>query len=113
VTCGFEKHCDPRKKFVLEKADPRIHFALVCGSHSCPPIDIYEERKIDEELDLVSAAFINSDEVTIEKEKMIIALTPNIYLSGDRVFLGTTWRVGDIGVKRNAPSPESNHHFSE
>jgi hypothetical protein len=59
---------DLRKKFILEKADPRIHFALVCGSNSCPPIDVYEEREIDEQLDLVSASFINSDEVTIEKD---------------------------------------------
>ena len=75
VTCGFEKHCDPRKKFVLEKADPRIHFALVCGSNSCPPIDVYEERKIDEQLDLVSAAFISSDEVTIEKENNKLSMS--------------------------------------
>jgi hypothetical protein len=58
---------DERARFGLEKADPRIHFALVCGSNSCPPIDVYEESQIDEQLDLVSEAFINSDEVTIDR----------------------------------------------
>jgi hypothetical protein len=36
---------------------------------------VYEERKIDEQLDLVSAAFINSDEVTIEKENNKLKLS--------------------------------------
>jgi hypothetical protein len=27
----------------------------------------------------------------------------NVYNSWVRVFLGTAWRVGDIGVKRNTP----------
>ncbi|MBW2567525.1 MAG: DUF547 domain-containing protein, partial [Deltaproteobacteria bacterium] len=59
---------DPRKKFVVEKVDPRIHFALVCGSNSCPPIDVYEEKEIDEQLELVASGFINSEEVIVEEE---------------------------------------------
>jgi hypothetical protein len=59
---------DSRNEFVVEKVDPRIHFALVCGSRSCPPIEVYEEGEIDEQLELVSMAFINSDEVTIDRD---------------------------------------------
>jgi hypothetical protein len=59
---------DSRKKFILETADPRIHFALVCGSNSCPPIEVYEEAEIDQQLDLVSEAFINSEEVAIDRD---------------------------------------------
>jgi len=59
---------DPRKAFALEKVDPRIHFALVCGSNSCPPISVYENGQIDEQLDMASDGFVNSEEVVIEKD---------------------------------------------
>lgn len=32
---------DPRLKVALEKHEPLIHFALVCGAKSCPPIKTY------------------------------------------------------------------------
>lgn len=32
---------DPRLKIMLEKCEPLIHFALVCGAKSCPPIKTY------------------------------------------------------------------------
>ena len=32
---------DPRIKIALEKGEPLIHFALVCGAKSCPPIKTY------------------------------------------------------------------------
>ncbi len=32
---------DPRLKVMLEKHEPLIHFALVCGAKSCPPIKTY------------------------------------------------------------------------
>mgnify|MGYP000387991312 CR=1 FL=1 len=32
---------DPRLKVALETHEPLIHFALVCGAKSCPPIKTY------------------------------------------------------------------------
>lgn len=32
---------DVRAKVALEKHQPLIHFALVCGAKSCPPIKTY------------------------------------------------------------------------
>jgi len=32
---------DPRFKVALETHEPLIHFALVCGAKSCPPIKTY------------------------------------------------------------------------
>jgi len=74
---------------MIEKVDPRIHFALVCGSKSCPPIGVYEEEKIDQQLDLVSAGFINSDEVMIDKERNKLRLS--------KIF---KWYEGDFGGKK-------------
>jgi hypothetical protein len=32
---------DPRLKITLEQHEPLVHFALVCGAKSCPPIKTY------------------------------------------------------------------------
>lgn len=37
---------DPRLKVALETAEPLIHFALVCGAKSCPPIKTYSASGI-------------------------------------------------------------------
>jgi hypothetical protein len=66
---------DPRADFALEKLDPRIHFALVCGSRSCAPIRFYDSKNIDEQLDTACSNFVNSSEVVIlpEVEKMLLS----------------------------------------
>jgi hypothetical protein len=50
---------DPRLAFSIDPPDPRIHFALVCGARSCPPIAFYDGEKINAQLDLAAAGFIN------------------------------------------------------
>ncbi|MBW2175204.1 MAG: DUF547 domain-containing protein [Deltaproteobacteria bacterium] len=84
---------DPRKKFVVEKVDPRIHFALVCGSNSCPPIDVYEEKEIDEQLELVASGFINSEEVIVEEDSKRLRVS--------RIF---KWYEGDFGGREGVLS---------
>ncbi len=48
-----------RKKF----NEPRIHFAVVCASISCPPLlnEAYEGYKIDEQLENQAIAFFNDE----------------------------------------------------
>jgi len=66
---------DPRHKFVIKPMDPRIHFALVCGSRSCPPIDYYEAKIIHEQLNRAATSFVNSSEVIAlpEEGKLLIS----------------------------------------
>jgi hypothetical protein len=52
---------DPRMAVVIKDLDPRIHFALNCASLSCPPIGVYSPDHIDEQLDLATRNFINTD----------------------------------------------------
>jgi hypothetical protein len=62
---------DPRSEFSILPPDPRIHFALVCGARSCPPIGFYEAEQIDFQLQLAAESFINSPQVKIlPKERM-------------------------------------------
>jgi len=69
------KRNDLRRGFSLEAIDPRIHFALVCGSRSCAPIRFYEADVVDEQLDKATRNFINSSEVIVLPEKNKIFLS--------------------------------------
>ncbi len=66
---------DPRKEFILETLEPRIHFCLVCGSKSCPPIGTYQEDKIDQQLDMAAGSFINGEDIIIEKNRNKLRLS--------------------------------------
>ena len=82
------KRSDPRRQLSLEGIDPRIHFALVCGSRSCAPIRFYDGKVIDEQLEKAARNFVNSSEVIILPEK-------------DKIFLSQifNWYQKDFGGK--------------
>jgi len=48
-------------QFQLIKTDPRIHFALNCGAASCPLIRFYEVEKVEEQLNLATKVYLESD----------------------------------------------------
>ncbi len=70
----FGKH-DPRLRYALKKVDPRIHFALVCASSSCPPIDIYTPEEIDRQLEISARTFLNSGGVILDKDRGTVKLS--------------------------------------
>ncbi|MEO0365515.1 MAG: DUF547 domain-containing protein [Pseudomonadota bacterium] len=47
---------------IINEGDPRIHFAIVCSSKSCPPLrsELYTADGLDTELDAVTRAFVNN-----------------------------------------------------
>lgn len=66
---------DVRLRYSVEKPDPRIHFALVCASSSCPPIDIYTAENLDKELDIAGNAFINGGGLVLDREDNRLSLS--------------------------------------
>ncbi|KHE92155.1 MAG: DUF547 domain-containing protein [Candidatus Scalindua rubra] len=60
---------DKRREWIILPVDPRIHFALVCGSRSCPPIDYYDSKKIYDQLSEAAMSFVNSSEVVVLPEE--------------------------------------------
>jgi hypothetical protein len=56
----FSGH-DSRKQFALTTFDPRIHFALVCGARSCPPIRVYNSNNLETALNLASTNFCQDE----------------------------------------------------
>ena len=82
---------DPRLMMSIEDPDPRIHFALVCGARSCPPISSYGGEDLEQQLDKAAATFINGIGVRHD------ASEHTLYLS--RIF---KWYAGDFGGKEDA-----------
>ena len=63
-----------RKEFV----DPRIHFALVCASKGCPPIEntVFLPETIEEQLDAVTLKFVtNPEKVRLDRGKRRVYLS--------------------------------------
>jgi len=75
---------DPRRAWVLP-LDPRVHFALNCASHSCPPIQVYSADHLETQLDLAARNFINSN-VRLDPAKQLLVVS--------RIF---HWFKGDFG----------------
>lgn len=57
----FRDRADPRRANAIVPPDPRVHFALVCGAKSCPPIRLYDARNLDAQLAAAAAAFVESE----------------------------------------------------
>ena len=45
----------------VAKIDYRIHFALNCGAKSCPPIAFYSAQKINQQLELATVSFLETE----------------------------------------------------
>ena len=75
---------DPRLLIAIHEMDPRIHFALVCGAKSCPPIKTYSSSQIDEQLDAATRAYLEGGGFKIKKN--------HAYLS--KIF---DWYAADFG----------------
>jgi hypothetical protein len=77
---------DERLAWRVEPLDPRIHFALVCASSSCPPIDAYTAENLDEELEISGRTFLNAGGLVIDRHKKTVSLS--------RIF---KWYASDFG----------------
>lgn len=80
---------DPRLALSLDPPDPRIHFALVCGARSCPPIAFYDGEKINAQLDLAAAGFINGGGADYDPVNETLSLS--------KIF---SWYQDDFGGRR-------------
>lgn len=67
---------DPRRVICLIQLDPRIHFALNCGARSCPPIKTFSAENINEELQVATQAYLETDEALwVDEEHSIVHLS--------------------------------------
>ncbi len=97
---------DPRRACVVEPPEPRIHFTLVCASSSCPPINFYQPERIEEQLDVAAAGFINGPEVEILPRENLLRLSPIFKwyrpdFGGHEGIIDTLIRHLDHGVEKD------------
>ena len=52
---------DPRRSGTIDPMDARVHFALNCGSRSCPPIGVYSADRVDAQLTLATQSALDQD----------------------------------------------------
>jgi hypothetical protein len=78
---------DSRLAYAVEPLEPRVHFALVCASSSCPPIDVYTAESLDEELHISGRTFLNAGGIIIDRERHGVSLS--------RIF---KWYAKDFGA---------------
>lgn len=62
------------RKLRVDKRDYRIHFALNCGAKDCPPVAIYDWKRLDEQFEKGSATYLERTTV-YSKEKKEVAVT--------------------------------------
>ena len=76
------------RALAVEIIDYRIHFTLNCGAVSCPPIATYRAEQLEQQLDLATQSFLES-ETSYDEKKNEIHFTR----------LGW-WYLADFGGKR-------------
>lgn len=76
---------DRRLRWLVTHVDPRVHFALMCGTRSCPPVRAYDAATLDVQLDLATRGFVNAD-VEIDAAERRVTLS--------RIF---HWYEADFG----------------
>jgi len=76
------------RRFRVSSADPRIHFALNCGAASCPPIAVYAAEEVDEQLDLATESYLETEASYDAGANLVRA--PRLML----------WYRGDFGGRR-------------
>lgn len=76
---------DARYPHVMQNLDARVHFALNCASRSCPPIAFYAPDRLDAQLDLAAANFIDG-ETQLDKSGVVLHIS--------RIF---KWYRSDFG----------------
>jgi glutaredoxin len=66
---------DPRAIVALATAEPRIHFVLVCGAKSCPPVKLLRANDVDAQLTLAAQSFFEGDALEIDVDKAEVSLS--------------------------------------
>jgi hypothetical protein len=98
----FDATSDPRAQHVVLPVDPRIHFALVCGAKSCPPIRTYTGEGLDAQLAAAAEAFCEGDVQVVLSDDTVASDARSSSPANDRVVVRVskiigTWYKDDFG----------------
>ena len=80
---------DFEEKMATSEVDPRIHFAVNCGAIDCPPVHVFDEASIDQQLDALTKRYL-------EKTTSYDAAAGTV-----RISPLMNWFRGDFGGKNS------------
>ncbi|MFT6935426.1 MAG: hypothetical protein ACJAUQ_001822 [Maribacter sp.] len=71
------------RKLRVNKRDYRVHFALNCGAKDCPPIAIYDWKKLDEQFKKATSTYLERTTVYSDKKKEVVVTALFSWFRGD------------------------------
>lgn len=71
------------RKLRVQNINPRIHFALNCGAKSCPPVAIYDAKRVTQQLDASAKKYLTQTTSYKESENKVIVTTLFSWFRGD------------------------------
>jgi hypothetical protein len=90
---------DPRVEWTIRELDPRIHFALVCGTRSCSRLRVYPTRPYSVPADsalvarhphLFSTEAAASNSITVDIDKKLTMATEESIAETTSIVFGTS-----------------------
>ncbi|KAG7011685.1 hypothetical protein SDJN02_26591 [Cucurbita argyrosperma subsp. argyrosperma] len=63
---------DAQKSFRINLPEPRLYFALCCGSHSDPAVRVYTAKRLNEELEVAKEDYILSNLRTHKGQRILL-----------------------------------------
>jgi DNA-binding transcriptional ArsR family regulator len=80
---------DSRRRLILERLDPRVHFAMVCGTRSCPAIAAYSGTLLDSQLEAATVSYLGSEvQLAGEEGALILPMMFNWYREDFETYPG-------------------------
>ena len=97
---------DPRLAYALPgPVDPRLHFALVCGAKSCPPIRVFDGRNLDRGLRVAAFVFLDG-EVDVDAPGRAVTLSMILKWYGHDFGDGQTAVLRRVAELMNPDDPK-------
>lgn len=101
---------DFEKRLRVEEPDYRIHFALNCGAVDCPPVAIYEWKRLEEQFRKGTARYLKRTSTFDPNENEVTATTLFSWFRGD--FGGTDGILEILRQQGIIPNTEVDLEFS-
>ncbi|WP_417590244.1 DUF547 domain-containing protein [Owenweeksia hongkongensis] len=99
------------KQYQFEKIDWRIHFALNCGAASCPPVRIYDDKTVYQQLNASSKQYLDSQVKYDKEEEEVYAPKLMDWFSGD--FGGSDGALKILKKNGYIPSTDVDLEFND
>ena len=100
--------------------EPRIHFAIVCASYSCPKLqnEAYEASRLEEQLTNAAKTFINDPEKnTITPDKIALSkifawFDKDFLINGTNSIIDYVNRYSDVKIASKTPKKFKAYNWS-